>query len=104
VDLCVDLAEMLRAYIGTRTSGLLFYTSSGAQILQSNVLRDSLHPTLEKLEHVKGGFNIFRSYRITLLGKSDCPDALKHFWSVHAHTHISERYAKLRGEREYRLE
>ena len=104
MDLCVDLAEMLRAYIGTRTSGLLFYTSSGAQILQSNVLRDSLHPTLEKLEHVKGGFNIFRSYRITLLGKSDCPDALKHFWSVHAHTHISERYAKLRGEREYRLE
>jgi hypothetical protein len=36
--------------------------------------------------------------------KSDCPDALKHFWSGHAHAHVSERYAKLLGEREYRLE
>jgi hypothetical protein len=104
VDLCVDLAEMLKAYVGTRTSGLLFHTSSGAQILQSNLLRDSLHPTLEKLEHVKGGLNIFRRYRLTLLGKSDCPDVLKHFWSGHAPKHVSERYEKLHGEREYRLQ
>jgi len=62
---------------------LLFRTSSGRQISQRNILRDS---------------------RITLLGMSDCPDALKHFWSGHAQTHISERYAKLHGEREYRLE
>ena len=33
-----------------------------------------------------------------------CPDRLKNFWPGHAHTHISERYAKLIGEREYRLE
>ena len=70
---------MLKAYVGTRTSGLLFQTSSGAQMLQSNVLRDSLHPTLKKLKHVKGGLNISRRYRLTLLGKSDCPDVLKHF-------------------------
>ena len=104
IDLCVDLAEMLRAYVGDRTSGLLFHTSSGAQMLQTNVLRDSLHPTLETLKHVKGGFNIFRRYRLTLLGKSDCPDVLKHFWSGHAPKHISERYEKLQDEREYRLE
>jgi hypothetical protein len=73
IDLCVDLAEMLRAYVGDRTSGLLFHTSSGAQMLQTNVLCDSLHPTLETLKHGKGGFNIFRRYRLTLLGKSDCP-------------------------------
>jgi hypothetical protein len=85
-------------------SGLLFHTSSGAQILQSNLLRDSLYPTLEKLEHVKGGLNIFRRYRLTLLGKSDCPDVLKHFWSGHAPKHVSERYEKLHGEREYRLQ
>jgi predicted amidohydrolase YtcJ len=96
--------EMLKAYVGTRTSGLLFHTSSGAQMLQTNVLRDSLHPTLKKLEHIKGGFNIFRRYRITLLGKSDCPDALRHFWSGHAAEHVSERYEKLLDEREYRLE
>ena len=104
VDLCVDLAEMLKAYIGNRTSGLLFHTSSGRQVSQRNILRDSLYPSLKGLAHVRSGFNIFRRYRITLLGKSDCPDALKHFWSGHAHKHVSERYEKLLGEREYRLE
>ena len=40
--------------------GLLFRSSTGAQLLQSNTLSDSLHPTLEAIKHVKGGFNIFR--------------------------------------------
>jgi hypothetical protein len=79
IDLCSSLAEMLKAFVGLRTSGLLFHTSSGAQLLQSNTLRDSLHPILEEMEHVKGGFNIFRRFHITLLEKSDCPTALKHF-------------------------
>ena len=95
---------MLKAYVGTRTSGLLFHASSGRQMLQSNVLRDSLHPTLKKLKHAKGGFNIFRRYLLTVLGKSDCPDVLKHFRSGHAPKHVSERYERLHGEREYRLE
>ena len=91
VDLCTTLAAMLRDFICTRTTGLLFQSSTGAQLLQSNTLQDSLHPILEKLEHVKGGFNIFRRFRLTCLEKSDCPDALKHFWSGHAQTHVSER-------------
>jgi hypothetical protein len=49
-------------------------------------------------------FNIFRRFGITHLEKSDCPDALKHFWSGHAQKHISERYVKLLREREYRLQ
>jgi len=91
IDLCSSHATVLKDFIGKRASGLLFCTSSGAQLLQANTLQDSLHPILKKLEHVKGGFNIFRRYRITHLNKSDCPDALKHFWSGHAHTHVSER-------------
>jgi hypothetical protein len=87
----VDLAEMLKAYVGTRTSGLLFHTSSGKQVSQRNIPRDSLHPALKGLAHVKDGFNIFRRYRLTLLGKSDCPDVLKHFWSGHEPKHVSER-------------
>lgn len=104
VGLCVDLAAMLKEFVGERTSGLLFQTSRGRQVLQRNILRDSLHPSVKGLAHERGEFNIFRRYRITVLGKSDCPDALKHLWSGHAHTHISDRYAKLLGEREYRLE
>jgi integrase len=104
VDLCSALAKELKAFIGTRTSGLLFQTSSGRQVSQRNILRDSLHPILEKLKHVKGGFNIFRRYRMTHLEKSDCPDSLKHFWSGHAPKHVSERYVKLLTDREFRLE
>jgi len=104
VDLGSALASMLRNFVGNRKDGFLFHTSTGAQLLQTNTLRISLHPILEQLEHVKGGFNIFRRYRITHLQKKDCPVALRHFWSGHASAHVSERYTKLRDEREYRLE
>jgi integrase len=104
VDLCMTLAEELQVFIGERKAGLLFQTASGAQMLQSNTLRDSLHPILEKLKHVKGGFNIFRRYRMTHLEKTDCPASLKHFWSGHAPKHVSERYVKLLKDRKFRLE
>jgi len=72
--------------------------------LQANTLQDSLHPILTALEHTKGGFNIFRRFRITHLEKTGCPEALRHFWSGHAPSHVSERYTKLREERDFRLE
>jgi hypothetical protein len=56
---------MLRDFVGTRTSGLLFHTSTDNQLLQANTLQDSLHPILKKLKHEKGGFNIIRRYGIT---------------------------------------
>jgi len=104
VDLCAELAKELRAFIDERKSGLLFQTASGAQVLQSNILRDSLHPILKKLKHLQGGFKIFRRYRMTHLEKTDCPASLKHFWSGHAPKHVSERYVKLLKDREFRLE
>ena len=104
VDLCNSLAQMLREFVGGRTEGLLFRSSTGAQLLQSNTLSDSLHPVLKQIEHTKGGFNIFRRYRITHLQKTECPEALRHFWSGHAPRHVSERYTKLREERNFRLE
>lgn len=104
VDLCTQLAKMLREYVGDRTSGLLFCTSTGKQLLQSNTLEDSLHPILRDIKHAKGGFNIFRRFCITHLETSDCPAVLEHFWSGHAHTHVSERYKKLLTQRDYRLE
>jgi hypothetical protein len=95
---------MLREFIGDRRKGLLFRTSTGGQLLQANTLQDNLHPILENLEREKGGFNIFRRFRITELKKSNCPDVLQDFWSGHAHTHVSEPYTKLIEQREYRLE
>jgi len=103
VDLCSRLAEMLREFVGERREGLLFRSSTGAQLLQSNTLSDSLHPVLDYIAHDRGGFNIFRRFRLTHLETSGCPDALKHFWSGHAHKHVSERYVKLAEDRDFRL-
>ena len=96
VDLCSSLARILKEFIGTRTSGLLFSMPSGTQVLQRSVLKTSLHPILKKLDHEKGGFNIFRRFRITAVQTAECPKPLQHFWSGHAQTHVSsERYTKL---------
>jgi integrase len=104
VDLCSELSVMLRKYIGNRTSGLLFHYASGRQLLQTNSLRSSLHPILNYLALDYGGFNIFRRFRLTHVAKSDCPETLRHFWSGHSQRHVSERYVKLFGERQFRLE
>jgi integrase len=107
VDLCSALATMLRDFVASsgRRSGLLFQTSTGAQLLQSNTLGDSLHPILKRIKYQKGGFNIFRRFRLTHLNKHpDCSEALKHFWSGHAPKHVSERYVKLFKDRDFRLE
>jgi integrase len=104
IDLCTSIATRLREFVGTRTSGLVFQTATGGQLLQSNILHRNFHPILAELKHVKGGFNIFRRFRITHLEKTDCPEALKHFWSGHAPAHVSERYVKLLTDRDYRLE
>ena len=66
--------------------------------------QNQLAPHPEKLEHEKGGFNIFRRYRITAMQTAECPKPLQHFWSGHAQTHVSERYTKLLKNRDFRLE
>jgi hypothetical protein len=80
-NLCCSLAKMIQEFVGNRTEGLLFRSSTGAQLLQSNTLSDSLHPTLEAIEHVKGRFNISRRFRIAHLQKTECPEALRHLSS-----------------------
>lgn len=105
VDLCQELANLLREFIGRRTSGLLFSTVSGRQLLQANTLQDSLHPLLKKLELPKGGFNIFRRYRLTYMKSTDCPELLRRYWAGHAQQkHVEERYIKILADRGYRLD
>jgi hypothetical protein len=44
-----------------------FHSSTGAQLLQSNALSDSLHPILDYMAHERGGFNILWRFRLTIL-------------------------------------
>jgi integrase len=104
VDLCSDLSDMLREHVGGRTTGLVFCNREGAPLLQSGILMYKLHPLLRKLNLPKGGFNIFRRFRMKHIDLSPCPKSLQHFWSGHAQTHISERYVHLLGDRALRVE
>jgi hypothetical protein len=58
---------------------------------------------MESIGNESGGF-IIRRFRRTHLETSECPEVLRHFWSGHSQTHVSERYVKLRTKRDSRLE
>ena len=49
VNLDPEVAKLLKGFIGTRASGLLFQTKNGTPLSLTNVLRRHLHPALKKL-------------------------------------------------------
>jgi integrase len=74
VDLHPEVAKLLRDFIGTRKTGLLFQTKSGKPLSLSNILRRHLHPALKNLGYVnpstgdhKAGSHAFRRFRDTYL-------------------------------------
>lgn len=48
IDVTAVVAEMLRAFIDKRTSGLLFPSRNGLPLSQSNISRRHLHPLFEE--------------------------------------------------------
>jgi len=104
VDLCPALAEMLKKYVGDRTSGFLFRNKNGNAFSQTNLLRRGLHPALKKLGQPKAGFHAFRRFRTTWLRKNRTPEDLIRFWLGHADESVTDGYSKLREDVEYRRE
>jgi integrase/recombinase XerD len=102
VDLSPALAEMLKAFVGERRVGFLFANGRGTPLMQSNVLRRSLHPILKKVGVQKAGFHTFRRFRATYLSKSRVPDALMKFWLGHANRSVTDEYIKMFDEVKYR--
>ena len=102
VDLHPTLASLLRTYIGQRTSGMLFCTSTGKPISQTNILKRSLYPILEKLELDKAGFHAFRRCRITHLREKLVPEDILRFWIGHANTSTTDGYSKLKTNLAFR--
>jgi integrase len=102
VDLHPALASLLRTYSGQRTSGLLFSTSRENPISQTNVLKRSLYPILEKLELGKAGFHAFRRCRITHLREKSVPEDILRFWIGHANTSTTDGYSKLKTNLAFR--
>jgi integrase len=112
IDLHPSLAKLLREFIGTRKSGLLFRTRTGQQLHQSNILRRVLHPILEGLGQPKCGVHAFRRFRNTYLRNyTSTPPGVYRFWMGHASGEpertgetMSDRYDKAEHERALRKE
>jgi integrase len=102
VDLHADVASLLKAFIGNRTSGFIFQTSSRKPVTQTNLLRRELHPLLDELKIDRRGFHAFRRYRNTYLRQQHCPDALLKFWLGHAGRDMSDLYDRSREDLQYR--
>ncbi len=94
IDLHSSIAAMLRAFVGSRTSGFLFCSKSGKPLLQSNILRLWLHPLLDKAKQPKAGAHAFRRFRTTWLRKQHTPEDLIRVWLGHANRSITDAYSK----------
>jgi len=104
IDLPRNLALMLREFIGEKKSGFLFRSSTGKPLCQTNVLKRSLYPILESMNHPKSGFHAFRRFRASWLRKNRAPEDLIRFWLGHANQSITDGYSKLNGDTEFREE
>jgi len=105
VDICSNLAALLKDYIGNRTDGFLFHADSGKPLLQRNVLRDGLNPILKKLNLKQDGkaFHSFRRFRVMHLRKNRVPWDLEKFWIGHANKDVTDKYAaQLKEDVEWR--
>jgi integrase len=102
VDLCTDVAVMLGEWLGERKQGFVFQTKNGSPLHQSNLLRRTLHPTLDALKVPRCGFHAFRRFRVTHLRKSRTIESLLRFWVGHSSLSISDLYDKSCMDDEYR--
>jgi integrase len=98
IDLHPSVAEMLKKFVGDRSSGFLFCSKNGKPLLQSNILRLSLYPILRELKQPKSGAHAFRRYRTTWLRKQHAPEDLIRFWLGHADKTVTDGYSKLKED------
>jgi integrase len=65
--------EMLRSYIGTRTTGRLFQSSRGTPLVNRAICKWFLYPICERLGIVRGGLHAFRHGRASHMQSSMLP-------------------------------
>ncbi len=104
IDVCTDLAQLLKLFVGDRASGLIFANGAGKPLSQTNVVRRSLHPIWGELGVEKTGFHAMRRFRATWLRKQRTPEDLIRFWLGHAKSSMTDGYSKLSEDIEYRHE
>lgn len=91
VNIDADLVAVLRAYIGTRTTGRLFSTRNGKP-LQKDSVRKSLQSILRRLNLPEAGLHSFRHGRVSWLNMQGCPGDLIRAWVGHSNLKVTSIY------------
>jgi integrase len=104
VDVSRELADLLKAFISDRKSGLVFQNNVGKPLSQRNVLGRALHPILAELNVEKAGFHARRRFRTTWLRKQRAPEDLIKYWLGHAKNSVTDGYSRLADDVEFRLD
>ncbi|MGA2300990.1 MAG: tyrosine-type recombinase/integrase [Candidatus Acidiferrum sp.] len=104
VDICPEVAALLKEFLGGRTSGLVFLSRRGTPLNPSNLRRRVIHPLLEKKGLPLGGNHIFRRFRLTWLRENSVPGDIERFWFGHANQSVGDDYSMLRKNVKLRKE
>lgn len=105
VDISQGLAEVLRAFIGDRTTGLLFPSRRGGPLSDTNIRNRVLKPLLKQLGLPNAGLHAFRHGAVTLHRRAGTPEHLIRMWVGHsALGNITDHYSHTDQEIEYRRE
>jgi integrase len=92
------VADELKKYLGGRRSGLLFPSRNGTPLHENNLLRDNLHPLLDRLKIPRCGFHAFRHGRCSFLVRSDVRKSVIRAWMGHASDKMIDRYSHRWGK------
>lgn len=102
IDIDATLTQMLREFIGERTSGRLFSSRKGTPLEHGNLRKRVLRPLLNKLNIPRAGHHAFRHSRVTILRKNRTPDDLQRQWIGHSSLRTTDRYSHTDQELEFR--
>lgn len=102
VDLCLEVAALLRDYLGGRSSGLVFPNRFGNPLNPSNIRNRVIHPLLRKKGLPLGGCHIFRRFRMTWLRENSVPSDIERFWLGHANQSVGDDYSMLKRNVKFR--
>jgi integrase len=104
VDICPEVAALLKEFLRGRTSGLVFSSRTGKPLGPSNLVRRHIHPLLRRKGLSLGGNHMFRRFRLTWLRENSVQADIERFWFGHANQSVGDDYSMLKKNVKLRKE
>ena len=102
VDICPEVAVLVKEFLGSRISGLVFLSRSSKPLNPSNIRVRVIHPLLKSKGLPVGGSHIFRRFRMTWLRENSVPPDIERFWLGHANRTVGDDYSMLKKNVKFR--